>query len=545
MALDGFILHALLHDIAAQCPFKVNKVQQVGEHHYVFHAYSTHRFSLLLVLDAQSSRFVISHETFSQTHQSSFLSSLKKLCEGATCTHVIQNGLDRHCQLLFDTTNDVFEKIKVSLHIELMGQYTNAILVNEQHVIIDAHTKIYPDKNSSRFIMTHALFQPIPKQAKLSIQDPHLFEKMTSWMDIEGCSPLLAKELEYRSHMSEDMNNVLHSLMTSTTLYVSEHDSRYVHVIPLTHTQSSFKHGECHTMMQQLYAQQDHHKNIKALTQDISKVIARELKKQRLKLVKLDNDLSATHRREELKAWADYCMSYAYLVKKGDSELIAPSFDDETVHVHIPLQPHLSGIENANAYYRKVQKLNQSIQHILEQQTLTQTMITYLESCENALEFASVEEALQIKDELVAQKLMRAKVTSKPKTKKQPVKLLRYIGDNYTIYVGKNNIQNDYLTFDYAHKHDLWFHVKDAPSSHVVLRTKHEISEDMIRTAANICANYSKHALSSSVEVMYTPIANIKKIPKAPLGLVSVKNYTTIFIDPDKSILTALKYERG
>lgn len=541
MALDGFILNSLLQNIASQCPFKVNKIQQVGENHFLFHCYASLRFNILLVLDAQSARVTLTHQSLPQTHQSSFLTTLKKYCEGATCIQMTQDGLDRHFKMVFDTTNDVFEKIQVTLYVELMGQYTNAILVSETSQIIDAHTKIYPDKNSSRFIMMHSNFQPIQSQSKLKIEDPSIREKQDHWMEIEGCSPLLAKELEYRHHMGESIPDVLNECLNSQTLYVSDADARLFHVIPLLHTQATFHEGEIHTIMSQMYAQKEHQKNIKVLTQDISKVISRELKKQRSKAVKLEDDLKSTTRSQEFRTWADYCMSYAYLVKKGDVVLEVPSFEDENSLVKIPLQPHLSGIENANAYYKKASKINQSILHIHEQLSITQTMITYLESCENALEFASIDEAIQIKDELVSQKMMRAKVTPVTK-KKQTIKILRFEGENFSVYVGKNNIQNDYLTFNFANKHDFWFHVKDAPSSHVILRTKDELSELMIRTAANLCANYSKHAKSSSVEVMYTSISNIKKIPKAPLGLVSVKQYTTIFIDPDPSILSKLKY---
>jgi predicted ribosome quality control (RQC) complex YloA/Tae2 family protein len=541
MALDGFILHSLLKNIALQCPFKVNKIQQVGEHHFLFHAYAVQRFNINLVLDAQTARITLTHQSLPQTHQSTFLTSLKKYCEGATCTHIIQDGLDRHFKMIFDTTNDVFEKIKVTLYVELMGQYTNAILVNESMQIIDAHTKIYPDKNSTRYIMMHSAFQPIKSQDKLSVSDPRINEKTDSWMEIEGCSPLLAKELEYRFHLNEKISDILNLCLDSQTLYISESDPKIFHVIPLLHTQSLFQEGEIHKMMGQMYALKEHQKNIKVLTQDISKVITKELKKQRSKALKLYDDLISTSKSQDFKTWADYCMSYAYLVKKGDVLLEVPSFDDENINVSIPLQPHLSGIENANAYYKKASKMNQSIVHIHEQMSLTQTMITYLESCESALEFASIDEALQIKDELVAQKLMRSK-TAPVSKKKQGFKILHYVEDDFSIYVGKNNIQNDYLTFNFAHKHDFWFHVKDAPSSHVILRTQKGLNEHMIRTAANICANYSKYSKSSSVEVMYTSISNIKKIPRAPLGLVSVKQYTTIFIDPDQGILTSLKY---
>lgn len=541
MALDGLILHSLLNNIAQQCPFKVNKIQQVGEHHYLFHAYNQQRFTTLLVLDAQSARFCLTTQGLAQTHQSSFLTSLKKYCEGATCTSITQHGLDRWFQMEFETINDVFERIKVTLYVELMGQYTNAILVNQDNIIIDAHTKIYPDKNSSRFIMSHSPFQKIQSQSKFQFNEPNLKDKIDSWMNVEGVSPLLAKELEYRMHCNENMDDVIQECLSSQTLYVNPNQFKQFHIIPLKHLQIPFESNEIHTMMQHMYTQQEHVKNIKVITQDIGKVILRELKKQRNKLIKLEDELSSTANATHYKNLADYCMSYAYLIKKGDTELSVPSFDDENIPVTIPLQPHLSGIENARAYYRKVQKLNQSIHHIHEQMNLTKTMIQYLESCELALSFASVEEALQIKEELVAQRLMKSnKALSKP-SKKQPMKLLKYESNDFTVFVGKNNIQNDYLTFTFASKHDTWFHVKDAPSAHVLLKATAQLNETMIRTAANLCALFSKYSQSSSVEVMYTQISNIKKVPKAPLGLVNVKNYTTIFIDPDANILKHLK----
>jgi len=541
MALDGFILHALLRNVALECPFRVNKIQQVGEHHYVMHCFSSQRFSLLIVLDAHSNRVQLANQAMTQTHQSSFLTSLKKYCEGASCIEVTQSGLDRHFKMVFDSTNDVFEKIQVTLYIELMGQYANAILVSDEQKVIDAHTKIYPDKNSSRFIMVHALFQPIQSQSKLSINDPNLLDKVSNWMDIEGCSPQLAKELEYRFHMKEDMTALFSQLLTSQTIYVSQNDTKKFHIIPLLHLQSDFIEGDCHEMMHQVYATVDHQKNIKVLTQDIAKVITRELKKQRVKKQKLQEDLDATANAHRFKDWADYVMTYAYEVKKGDTQLNVPSFEDESIQVSIPLQAHLTGIGNANHYYKRFQKINTSIHHIHEQLQSTQQMIEYLESCEMALSFANVSEAMQIKEELVLQRLMRSSKVLPAKPKKQSVKLLHYVGSNFVVYIGKNNIQNDFLTFKFAQKNDVWFHVKDAPSAHVLLRSHDEIDETMIRTAANLCANYSKLSKSSSVEVMYTTINHIKKIPKAPLGMVSVKQYTTIFIDPDTSLLSQLK----
>lgn len=541
MPIDGFILNALLKNIALHCPFKVNKIQQVGEHQYVMHAFASQRFSILIAVDAQSNRVQITKQVTTQTHQSSFLTSLKKYCEGATCIEVTQSGYDRHFKMVFDTTNDVFEKIQVTLHVELMGQYANAILVNKESRIIDAHTKIYPDKNSSRFIMVHAPFQPIQSQVKVKIDDPEIFIKISHWMDIEGCSPQLAKELEYRSSMGENLNEVFNHLQHSQTLYVNQQDTQKFHIIPFLHSQTSFIEGNCHTLMHQVYSNLDHQRNIKTLTQDIEKIITRELKKQRLKIQRLNDDLKATEKSYQLKVWADYVMTYAYKIKKGDAQVIVPSFDDETIEVKIPLQPHLTGIENANHFYKKFQKQNSSIHYIHEQIELTETMIEYLESCEMALSFANIQEAMQIKEELVLARLIKSNKVSPSKTKKSLVKILHYVGDDFIIYIGKNNIQNDYLTFKFAMKNDLWFHVKDAPSAHVILRTQKPLNETMIRTAANLCANYSKHSLSSSVEVMYTNISNIKKIPKAPLGMVNVKQYTTIFIDPDKSLLLKLK----
>lgn len=543
MTLDGFILHALLKDIIALCPFKINKVQQVGQYHFAFHAFAKQRFTLLLVLDPQSSRCVITHDTFTQTHQSPFLTTLKKVCEGATCTRVQQSGMDRHFFLELNTTNDVFEPITMRLVVELMGAYTNAIVINADNVIVDAFTKIYPDKNSQRFIMNHAPFVAIPPRDKIHYDDPHLLDKKVTWMDIEGCSPLLAKELEYRFHMQENIMDVLHACAHSTTLYVNE--KQQFHVIPLLHTNSSYTANECHQAIQHVYAHKDLQKNIKVLTQNMSQIIGRELKKQRLKFLKLESELQTSQQSETYRLWADYCMTYGNTIKKGDQRLTVPTFEDETQSLTITLQPQLTGIENANAYYKKASKLKQSVHHIHAQLALTQTMITYLESCENALSFANIEEALQIKEELIIHKIMHAKRSEKGKPKKQMWRILRYTHTDFTIYVGKNNMQNDYLTFSFAHKQDYWFHVKDAPSAHVILKTSHTINETMIRTAANICALFSKFAQSSSVEVMYTSIANIKKVPKAPLGLVNVKNYTTIFIDPDNTILTSLHYEKG
>jgi predicted ribosome quality control (RQC) complex YloA/Tae2 family protein len=180
------------------------------------------------------------------------------------------------------------------------------------------------------------------------------------------------------------------------------------------------------------------------------------------------------------------------------------------------------------------------VPHINHQIQLAQHKIDYFIQLEAQLSYVSVDDAIEIKEELAGLGYFKQQKKKKTNKKLKPNVLIVHYDENTTFYIGKNNIQNDVVTFTLASKKDTWFHTRHHHGAHVVVASTKELQENHIRDAALLAAYYSKARLSSSVEVMYTKVANIKKIPQAPKGMVSVTTYQSIFIDPDESTVLAI-----
>ena len=215
--------------------------------------------------------------------------------------------------------------------------------------------------------------------------------------------------------------------------------------------------------------------------------------------------------------------------QKGLKELELTGYDGETRKVK--LEPKLSVKANANKYYNQYQKKRKGRIYIDEQLEIARNELTYFESLNEQLSLANYSDALDIKEELAKFGYLR-KGSSKNKKKKKVNLYEAKVGD-YTITFGKNNIQNAFLSFEYAHSNYTWFHAKQFHGSHVVVNTD-KPDEKLIRTCANLAAYYSKGRYSSSVPVDYCLVKELKKVKGAKPGFVTFKNYKTIYIDPEE-----------
>ena len=197
-------------------------------------------------------------------------------------------------------------------------------------------------------------------------------------------------------------------------------------------------------------------------------------------------------------------------------------------------------IDNSKLYYKKYQKAKTAIIHINEQLSISNDELNYFKIIYSQIENANVSDILEIESELLENKYI--KKNDQKKKRKDKTKILTFVlDDSSIIYVGKNNIQNEIITHKIARHNDTWFHVKDAPGSHVVISKNGELSEYDIRTCANIAAYYSSYKDSSSVPIDYTFVRNIKKIPGKRACFVTYTNQHTIYIDPDKESINNLE----
>ena len=284
----------------------------------------------------------------------------------------------------------------------------------------------------------------------------------------------------------------------------------------------------------------DQKERIKQQTSNLLKFINNEYQKNVTKLAKLESTLEDSNNSDEYRIIGDLLYSNLHLLKKGMRHVELDNYYDGS-KIMVDLDEKLDPKSNAQKYYNKYQKAKNSINVLHEQIDLTKKEIEYFDTLLTLMDNASYYDALEIKEELEnLGYLKKKKKTNTIRKNKKPSFETYYTKDGIEICIGKNNLQNDYLTFKHAHRYDTWFHVKDMPGSHVVVKGD-QLDEYTIRLASNIAAYYSKGKNSSSVPVNYTLIKTLKKPHGAKPGQVILDNYKTIYIDPDQHCLDELQ----
>ncbi|MGL4949077.1 MAG: NFACT RNA binding domain-containing protein, partial [Anaeroplasmataceae bacterium] len=278
---------------------------------------------------------------------------------------------------------------------------------------------------------------------------------------------------------------------------------------------------------------------INSRTNHLSSFVNKQLAKLETKLVKLNEDLINSDKKDIFKLNGELLLSYYNLKEKKESIEILNYYNNEIIT--IKLDPKITVLENSKLYYKKYTKYKNSIYHINQQITETNTELEYFNQIKDQLIYSSLSDILEIKDELEKNRYL-VKSNSNKKDKLKKVQCTTFIIDKDTqILVGKNNIQNDIVTNKLAKPNDLWFHVKDGGGSHVLIKSNKTINDELIFIAANLASYYSIHKDSSSVAVNYTLAKFIKKIPSKKGCFVSITNFKTIFIDPNYNDILKLE----
>jgi len=322
--------------------------------------------------------------------------------------------------------------------------------------------------------------------------------------------------------------DIMREIHHSKKLYLTKKEDGYeFHVIPLLHLNKEAEEWDIQKGFDEIYYRDDEKERIKNISDDLFKVVKRQIKHYQTKVGKLDQSLQDALNLENDRRYADLLYTCPDLEQKGLKEIELADFNEEITR--IPLDPKLSIKQNANKYYSIYQKKRKGKAYIEEQIEIAKQELNYFEAISEQLAIADYSDALDIRDELFNYGYLKKSVSRNKKKKK--VSLYQIQVDGYLITFGKNNLQNSFLSFDYAHSRDTWFHAKQYHGSHVVVNTD-QPNEKIIRICANLAAYYSKGRYSSSVPVDYCLVKDLKKIKGAKPGFVSFRNYKTIYIDP-------------
>lgn len=538
MAIDGLLLRNLCQKLDALTPCKIGKMQNISDEEILFNIHTRDQGAKRLVINVHSntSRIYLS-KTLKSTSQNptNFVMVLRKQCSQAIITKIEQIGFDRIVKLSIQARNEFQDITNYSLYAELMGKYANLVLVNDQGIIVDALKRIPVFENSKRLVHPGAIYT-LPAQPEK--QDPRTAKDIDlekNFVDqIYGFSPLLSKEFIYRIHNLERYEDILEEVFSSDLLYVYKND---FHCIELKHLNNPYKTYDFMEGLDHLFIEKEQKARIKEQCGDVFKTVDKELAKNKKKLPKLIQTLEESNDYDKYKEYGDLLFAYQYEIKKDKTVTLTSFETNEPITILIDMRYDIK--QNANKYYQKYHKLKRSQQILQDLIQDCKQEIEYYAQLKEQLIHCSIEDALEIREELIKQRVLKPKKTQRhPKKKKEP-NILKLTIDDAQIFIGKNNIQNNYITHQISRKQDLWFHVKDYHGSHVLLKSD-TINEYLIRTCAMLAAYYSKGKESSSVPVDYCPVSQLKKVPGSKIGFVTMKSYKTIYIDPEEKVIEEL-----
>ena len=563
MAFDGITIANIVHELRENLlDGRINKIAQPETDELLLTIKTPKGQKRLSISASASLPLIYLTETNKPSPMTApnFCMLLRKHINNGRITAITQPKLERIIRFEVEHLDELGDLCKKYLIIEIMGKHSNLILTDATHRILDTIKHISPLVNRYRSLQPGATYILPPTQEKQLPTDID-FETFSSLIvegerydkqlvaKFQGLSPLIAREIIYRSESDSIQNiydsftNVLTKIQEAPSPHVMIASKEYFYLLPLYHIEGELI--PCVTlwdMFDRYYFGKDERDRIKQQFHDIERFIRQEYDKNVKKLEKLNEELVNSEKAEQYKVLGELILANIYQIKRGDSVVRVQNFYSENLEeLDIPLEPMLSASENAQKYFQKYTKAKNAVNYILEQLELTEKEIAYFETLMIQIETATLKDAYEIKEELELAGYLRKHQIKKRKTNGKP-NIEKYLStDGVEIFVGKNNLQNDYLTHKFARRHEWWFHAKDMPGSHVLVRSDaDELSEATIRSAAQLASYFSKGRLSSSVPIDYTRVRHVKKVPAAHLGFVTYENQKTIYIDPDESFIMNL-----
>ena len=531
MALDGIILAKVKQDLDSYLPIRINRIANTSKTELVFNVHANNkRTNLVMSLHSNYNHICLSDRNYNTFNEpSTFVMVLRKYILNGIIYKIEQFDYDRYLLLHIHARDELYDEKHYILSLELMGKYANLILIDDDNKIIDALKKIPPYENTKRTILPGSVFTLPDKQNKLDpFNNPNIDYDESLVKQLQGFSKLLENEFRYRLDNKQTYDEIIQEIKDSKNLYISKINDTYeFHVIPLLHKSKDYEVWDIQKGFDEIYYQDDEKERIKNISDDLFKIVKRQIKHYKTKVDKLELSLNDALNLQNDKENGDLLYMYEDLDKKGLNEITINDYYGNAKT--IKLEPKLSIKANANKYYNQYQKKRKGKIYIEEQLDIASSELEYFNSLAEQLSLANYSDALDIKDELIKYGYLK-KASSKNKQKKK-VNLYQIKVDNQTITFGKNNIQNNFLTFDYAKANYTWFHAKDYHGCHLVVDSDSP-NEKIIRICANIAAYYSQGRYSSTVPVNYCLVKDIKKIKGKKPGFVSIKNYKTIYIDP-------------
>ena len=573
MAFDGITIA----NIVAECKERmvggrIYKIAQPEKDELLLTIKAGGKDQYRLLLSADASLPLI---YFTQNNKTSpmtapnFCMLLRKHLQNARIIDVTQPALERVIRITLEHLNELGDVCRKYLIVEIMGKHSNIIFCDDKDMIIDSIKHISGMVSSVREVLPgRPYFIPETQDKKnpLEITETE-FQNCLGAKAVQtykavygsfmGISPIVANEICHEAYVDADFptnalekeqierlyeafSRILQNVKTSTfvpnIVYENGAPVEYAS-IPLTlyGNDVTKQFDSISTLLESYYAEKNTITRIRQKSVDLRRIVQtaleRNVKKYDLQLKQMKD----TEKKDKLKVYGELLNTYGYDVPEGAKSTEALNYYTNEM-ITIPLDPQLSATENAKKYFDKYSKLKRTYEALFQLTKETKEEIEHLESIATALDIALQEEDLvQIKEELTQSGYIRRKGNAKKQ--RFTSKPFHYISsDGFHIYVGKNNFQNDELTFQFAVGNDWWFHAKGIPGSHVIVKTNgEELPDRTFEEAGRLAAYYSKAKNQEKVEIDYTEKKNVKKPGGGKPGFVVYYTNYSLMIDTDIS----------
>ena len=573
MALDGIVIANMVKELNESIlGGKINKIAQ-PENDELLITIKNNKTQYRLLISAGASLPLI---YFTQKNKPgpltapNFCMLLRKYIGSGKFTKIWQPGLERIIHFEIEHLNEMGDLCRKDLIVEIMGKHSNIIFCDDKGMIIDSIKHVSAQMSSIREVLpgrnysslaTSEKYDPLiisERDFKASVCTRPMPLAKALYMTLTGISPLIAEEICHRSSLESSqsanslseseqthlyhifsmlMDNVRTGHFSPLIIYNGKEPVEFSSV-PLTQYQdfTSLEYTAVSDVLETYYAAKNAITRIRQRSADIRRIVQTALERDYKKYDLQLRQLKDTEKREKYKVYGELINAYGYGLEPGAKKLDALNYYTNEM-ISIPLDPTMTPQENARKNFDRYNKLKRTCEALQKLTVETKEAIEHLESIRTALDIAlSEEDLVQIKEELTQYGYIRRKHAGKKvKITSRPLHFLS--GDGYHIYVGKNNFQNEELTFKFASGNDWWFHAKGAPGSHVIVKNPDggEMPDRTYEEAARLAAHYSANSEAEKTEIDYVQKKHVKKVNGKLPGFVIYHTNYSMLIDSDIS----------
>jgi predicted ribosome quality control (RQC) complex YloA/Tae2 family protein len=590
MPFDGSVINSIIDELNQKLQNgRIDKIYQPEKDELILGIRGfKENYKLLISASSNYPRIHLTMENKSNPQvPPTFCMLLRKHLLGGRLVSIHQPEFERIVEITIECQDEMGYSTTKVLTVEIMGRHSNIIFLDkESSKIIDSIKRVSFDISSVREVLPgrQYVYPPSAGEGELPKLNPLTasFEDLQKSIEgqaeslktdkflmkaFNGISPVAAKEIctygdiEFDSditRISDEQRLSLYKALATFVLKLSQKEYKpniildqgklkdfyCIDLKMYAHLQKEYL-DSISEAVERFYFEKDNKDRIKQKYGDIQKIISNRLDRCYKKLSILDEELSKAHDAEKYKLYGDLIMSNLYQITKDQNKInVLNYFSENPESIEISMDTQLTPISNAQRYFKKYNKSKSALTSIEQQLKENKLEIEYLETQADNLEKCTEElEINEIRQELAEQGYTKKKKPVKGKSKvAAPSKPMHFISTTgFEVYVGKNNIQNDYLTIKFAGPNDIWLHTKEIPGSHVIVQTAgKQIDDATLAEAANLAAFYSKAKNSTKVPVDYTIRKNVRKPNGSKPGMVIYENNKTVYIDPDEEAIKKL-----